>query len=175
MAVGIEVLITKIFVYFHIYTVRVERLKDCCDFAGQEYKQILGYAKVNWLSLLQTLERTLKISLLLKSFYVRNTVPKSMKQFFETSETELWLSLAHSQASFFHKTIKVIEGDDKCATESALAVKTLLLKLQTLRGEHFIPRMVKKLLTDLVQDVEMTLQRYFRTSKEYYDTALSYF
>jgi hypothetical protein len=34
--------------------------------------------------------------------------------------------------------------------------------------------MVKKLLTDLVQDGEMTMQMYFRTSKEFYDTALSY-
>jgi hypothetical protein len=34
--------------------------------------------------------------------------------------------------------------------------------------------MVKMLLIDLVQDGEMTIQRYFRTSKEFYDTALSY-
>jgi hypothetical protein len=53
-------------------------------------------------------------------------------------------------------------------------VQALLLKLQTRRDEHFIPHMVKKLLTDLVQDGEMTKQRYFRTSKEFYDTALSY-
>jgi hypothetical protein len=31
-----------------------------------------------------------------------------------------------------------------------------------------------KFLTDVLQDVEMTIQRYFRTSKEFYDTALSY-
>jgi hypothetical protein len=68
----------------------------------------------------------------------------------------------------------VTEGDDKCATESALAVKTPLLKLQTRRDEHFIPHIVKKLPTYLAQDGEMTVQRYFRTSKEFYDTALSY-
>jgi hypothetical protein len=34
--------------------------------------------------------------------------------------------------------------------------------------------MVKKLLTNLVQDGEMTMQRYFRTSKEFYNTALSH-
>jgi hypothetical protein len=59
----------------------------------------------------------------------------------------------------------VTEGDDKCTTESALALETLLLKPRILRDEHFIPHMVKKLLTDLVQDGEMTMQRYFRTSK----------
>jgi hypothetical protein len=57
--------------------------------------------------------------------------PKVLEQFFENSETELWLSFAHSQAFPFQKAIKVIKGDDKCATVSAPAVKTLLLKLQT--------------------------------------------
>jgi hypothetical protein len=33
---------------------------------------------------------------------------------------------------------------------------------------------VKKLLTDLVQDGEMAMPRYFRTLKEFYDAALSY-
>jgi hypothetical protein len=33
---------------------------------------------------------------------------------------------------------------------------------------------VKRLLNDLLQGGEMTLQRYFRTSKDVYDTALSY-
>jgi hypothetical protein len=61
----------------------------------------------------------------------------------------------------------VIEDDDKCATESALAVKTLLIRLQTRRDEHFIPHMVMKLLTDVVQDGEVTMQRYFRTSKNF--------
>ena len=53
MPIDIEVLVTKIFGYFHIYTVRVEHLKDFCDLVGQEYKQILGYANVRWLSWLQ--------------------------------------------------------------------------------------------------------------------------
>jgi hypothetical protein len=57
--------------------------------------------------------------------------PKELKHFFENGEKKLWPSFAHSQASLFHETSKVIEGDDKCATESALAVKPQLLKLQT--------------------------------------------
>jgi hypothetical protein len=40
MPVDIEVLVMNIFRYFHIHTVRVERTKDFCDFAGQEYTQI---------------------------------------------------------------------------------------------------------------------------------------
>jgi hypothetical protein len=33
--------------------------------------------------------------------------PEILKQFFEHSETELWLSLAHFQISLIHETIKV--------------------------------------------------------------------
>jgi hypothetical protein len=94
-----------------------------------------------------------------------------LKQFFDNGETELQLSSAHSQASLFHET--VTECDNKCTAESALAVKTLLLKLQIRRNEH-IPCIVKKLLTDLVQYSEMTMQSYSRTSKEFHDSALSY-
>jgi hypothetical protein len=52
-------------------------------------------------------------------------------------------------------------------------VKILLLKLQTRFDEHFIPYVVKKLLS-YVRDGEMTMRRYFRTSKEYFDTSLTY-
>jgi hypothetical protein len=54
------------------------------------------------------------------------------------------------------------------------AVETLPLRLQTRPDEYFIPQIVKKLRTDLVQDGEMTMQIYFRAPKEFYDTALSY-
>jgi hypothetical protein len=96
---------------------------------------------------------------------------KVLKQLFENSESKLWLSFVHS---LFHETIKVTEGDDKCTTESELAVKAVLLKLQTCCDKHFILHVVKMLLTDLVHDGEMMMQRYFRTTKEFYDTALSY-
>jgi hypothetical protein len=79
MPVDIKVLVTKIFVYFHIYAVCVEHRKDFCDFARQEYKQILGYANVRWLSLLPALERILKIYPPLKSFFMLETVPKSIE------------------------------------------------------------------------------------------------
>jgi len=38
-------IVNKIFQYFHIYTVRVEHLKEFCDFANIEFKNILGSVK----------------------------------------------------------------------------------------------------------------------------------
>jgi hypothetical protein len=133
MPVDIKVLVMKIFGYFHIYMIRV-------DFAGQEYKKILGYVNASWLSLLPALKnKILKIHPSLKFFFISETqLPKILKLFLENSETELLLSFAYLQASLF---LKVVEGDDKYATESALAVKLILLILQTPRAEHFIPHM----------------------------------
>ena len=136
MPIDIEVLVMKIFGYFHIYTVRVERLKDFWDFVGQEYKQILSYANVMWLSLLPALERILKLYRSLKFFFMsEKQCPKVLKHYFENSETELCISFAHSHGLLFHDTIKMIERDDNCATESALMVKTTLLQLETRRNE----------------------------------------
>jgi hypothetical protein len=47
----IEVIINKIFQYFHIYIVRIEKLKNFCDFVSIEYKNILGSVKTRWLTL----------------------------------------------------------------------------------------------------------------------------
>jgi len=41
LSTDIELIINKIFQYFHIYTVRIEKLKDFCDFVNIEYKNIL--------------------------------------------------------------------------------------------------------------------------------------
>jgi hypothetical protein len=46
MSVDTEVFLMKFSGYFHIYIVHVECLKDFCDFAEQEHKQILVYANI---------------------------------------------------------------------------------------------------------------------------------
>lgn len=45
LPIDIECIIVKIYSYFHIYTVRIERLKNiCADIEGLDYSQLLGYA-----------------------------------------------------------------------------------------------------------------------------------
>jgi predicted ABC-type ATPase len=113
-------------------------------------------------------------SLITENFFTSETqCPTVLKQIYENSVRELWISFAQSEASLFHETIKVTDGD-KCSTESTLAVKTLLLKLKACRYIHFILHMVKNLLSDSEQDDKMTMRSYFRTLKEFYETALCY-
>ena len=51
LPIDIESIVNKIFQHFHIYTVRVEKLKSFCDFVQIEYKPVLGSVKTRWLSL----------------------------------------------------------------------------------------------------------------------------
>jgi hypothetical protein len=54
--------------------VRVERVKEFCNSAGQDYKQTLCYASVRWLSLLPALEKNTKNLLFIGLFfYIRYT------------------------------------------------------------------------------------------------------
>jgi hypothetical protein len=111
------------------------------------------------------LEKILIIYPWLKPFLCQKKCPIVLKQFLENSETELWVNFAQYQASLFQELIKVIEGDDRCATESALAVTTLLLELQTRRNKHSILHMVKKSRNDLVETGEITMQILSRVSR----------
>jgi hypothetical protein len=52
LPVDIEITVCKIYQHFHIYTVRVQTLKDFCEFIGVEYKNILAHTKTRWLSLM---------------------------------------------------------------------------------------------------------------------------
>jgi hypothetical protein len=66
----IEGLVVKIFGYFHIFTVRVEWLKEFCDFVGQQYKDILGYSNVRWLSLCPAVRRICELYPALQTFFM---------------------------------------------------------------------------------------------------------
>lgn len=44
-------IVVKIYSYFHIYTVRVEKLKDVCEIDGLDYSQLLGYVKTRFFAL----------------------------------------------------------------------------------------------------------------------------
>jgi hypothetical protein len=47
LPVDIEAIVNKVFQYFNIYTVRVEKLNELCDFSNIEYKQVLGSIKTS--------------------------------------------------------------------------------------------------------------------------------
>jgi hypothetical protein len=65
----VEMIVSKICLYFISYTIRVQTLKEFCDFVEREFEIRLGYAQTRWLALLPATERVFKLFLPLKSYF----------------------------------------------------------------------------------------------------------
>jgi hypothetical protein len=68
LPLDIEVIVIKIYKYFHIYAVRVTKLKEFCEFVETDYKKVLSHSSTRFLSLLLAIERILSIFDGLKSY-----------------------------------------------------------------------------------------------------------
>jgi hypothetical protein len=80
LPVDVEAIVNKIFQYFHI---RVEELKEVCDFVHIEYKQVLGSEKTRWLSLKLAITRVIDMFPGLKFYFLsQEKCPVMLKIFF---------------------------------------------------------------------------------------------
>ncbi|XP_053277202.1 uncharacterized protein LOC128438617 isoform X2 [Pleuronectes platessa] len=175
LPIDVEYLLTKIFGYFHIYTVRVERLKSFCEFVGQEYQKILGHSNVRWLSMLPALERVLKMYAPLKAFFLsEEKCPVVLRRMFEDPLTELWLAFAHGNLAIFSETIKKLEGQDRCAVESAAILREVEIKLTARRDDSFIPVLARGLLGELVENAAITRENFLNTTQSFFTMAVNY-
>lgn len=131
LPIDIEVIAVKIFKYFYIYTVRVDKLKSFCDFVNCEYKKILSFSKTRFLNMMPAIERILQMYEPLKFYFQSiDNCPTIIKQFFDNSVSEVWMWFVHNVASQFHQTITRIEGDKITATEAAVEYFSLKNKLE---------------------------------------------
>ena len=109
MPVDIEMIISKIYLYFKSYTVIVETFKKFCDFLESDYSMILGYSQTRWLALVPAIERVLQMFLPLKAYFQsQEKCPKLILKFFENWMAEL--HFINTQALIFHKAIATIEN-----------------------------------------------------------------
>lgn len=101
LPVDVECIVVKIYSYFHIYTVRVEKLKQiCADIEGLEYSQLLGYAKTRFLALGPAIGRILDLFEALKTFFSEVTDQPFIESFFKDPLAKFWLHFAKDQVSF---------------------------------------------------------------------------
>ena len=97
MNIDIESNINKIYLYFSIYTVRTEQLKEYCKFANCEYKRLLSHSKTHWLSLVRGISRLLEMFSSLKSYFLSQKHPPIViKRFFENETSELIIPLTYA-------------------------------------------------------------------------------
>jgi hypothetical protein len=98
LPVDVEAILSKIFQYFHTYTVRVEEFKEFCDFVDIEYKQVLGSVKTRWLSLQPTITRVTDIFSGLKFYFLsKEKCPMMLKMFFNDPVSIVWFHFLESQ------------------------------------------------------------------------------
>lgn len=166
----IESILIKIFSYFHINTVRVEELKDYCNYVDNEYSQILGYSKTRWLSLLPAVSRLREMFLPLKVYFLsQKHCPYILKMFFEDESAEAVLCFVQKQASLFHSAVKEVEGQNVTVIKVSAVFSSLLLKLENRLNEKFISNDVLNMLKDSAMKDEV-LEHFFT----FYHTAIEY-
>ena len=66
----VEILVLKVYAEFSLSAKNVENLKEFCEFAEQEYSEILRHLSVRWLSLERAVDRFLKNCKALKMYFV---------------------------------------------------------------------------------------------------------
>ncbi|CAJ1074328.1 uncharacterized protein LOC128438617 isoform X2 [Xyrichtys novacula] len=141
----------------------------------EKYHNILGHSNVRWLSMLPALESVLKMYAPLKSFFLsEDKCPVVLRRIFEDPNTELWLSFALGNLGIFSDTIEKLEGQDRCAVESAAILKDLEAKLTARHHDDFIPVLARGLLRELEENGVITQQSYLTTSRAFFSTATSY-
>lgn len=175
LPIDVEAFLVKIYSHFYIYTVRVEKLKEFCEFVNIEYKNVLGYSNTRWLALLPSLERILQIYKGLKSYFLSiDKCPTLIKQYFNNPVTEFWLFFVHNIAAFFHKAILVLEKEKISVIEATKVYDDVIIKLEARLDNMFIPFTLQNLLSTLVDETAVNRHQIDTEIFQFYTTATMY-
>lgn len=175
LPVDVEHIVTKIYSYFYIYTVRVENLKDFCEEAEMQYKRMLGYSKTRWLALSPAVERILQMYLPLKSYFLsQDKCPAVLRNFFSNECSELWLKFVHVQASVFNDSVKMMEGDKTSFTEVSQLFVDLQNKYTNRLENDYIPLTIRNELTKLVENGQIDRNYFMGHVRNFYHNCIEY-
>ncbi|KAL4141345.1 hypothetical protein QTP88_004000 [Uroleucon formosanum] len=168
LPIEIKALIVKIYKYLHIYTVRVTKLQEFCEFAEVEYKKVLQHGSTRFLSLLPAIERILLIFEGLKAYFCsQDLCPNLIKNFFTDKRGEIYLWFIHGQLSLFNNSIQAMEKNNASATD----VVNILRKLQNIierKDAKFVSLGAKKVLNTLT-DEETNILKIEEDFKLFYE------
>ncbi|KAL4100954.1 hypothetical protein QTP88_020978 [Uroleucon formosanum] len=175
LPIDIESIVCKIFGFFHIYTVRVENLKEFCDFADIQYKDLLSHSKTRWLSLFPAIERIISIYNGLKSYFLsQNTCPNALKIFFENESSLLWLKFLSSQLKTINSYIKKVESQKLSAIELTIIMEYLMQKIENKRQEKFLTTEIENLVTKFEDKGLINRKNFDNKCDEFYALCYNY-
>ncbi|XP_059807060.1 uncharacterized protein LOC132381581 [Hypanus sabinus] len=175
LPLDVECFAVKIYKYFHIYTVRTEELKDFCRFVSLEYSKLLEQGSARFLSLGPALDRILLIFEGLKVYFLsQEKCPTMLRHMFNNPCTKLWLAFASKQIAVFQKTVEAIEKNDSSVIEVALQIRALRESLAEGLKDKFVTSDTKILFQCLVEDEEITEEKFYGAVENFFSTAVSY-
>lgn len=175
LPIDTQTFITKIYFYFHIYTVRVSELKELCEFVDIEYKKLLGYSATRWLTLRPAIERIIQIYPASKSYFASNEKsPTIITNYFNNPETESWLCFLHNASTIFHNAILKIEGQEVSMIETSNIYSDLKTKLVERKTNVFLPLQVRQNLKRLEEEGLLNSAIFKEKVVKFYETCIKY-
>jgi hypothetical protein len=155
----LQLIIKKIYQYFHIYCVQVEELKSFCKFTNTEHKTVLGNSKTRWLSLLPAAQRVIDIFPELKSYFLSiDKCPISLKNFFKNPLSITLLHFLASELKTFSDIIRCVEKQEITVIEVKDEVNKLVEKLHCRKAEEFLTTTVRNQLQELEKEGYITVE-----------------
>ncbi len=152
---------------------RVEELKEFCDFVELDYQKLLQHGNTRFLSLGPALERILHLFDGLHAYFLsQEKCPKVLRDAFSNPCTKLWLGFVLKQTATFHRALETVEQDHIYATEVAVLTHDLRKILQARLEELFIPSDIKKQLDILVKAGDMQAENLFCAVRNIYSASV---
>lgn len=140
LPIDIENTLVKIYYHFRIYTKRMQKYHEFCEFIGCEAQSILSHSQTRWLSIFPCIERLLQVYDALKCFFLsEKNVPLALYNFFSNNESYFcWLFL-HPQLQLFHDHLTKIQSRDLTALEVAGIYYKLMRRVEDRMNAEFVP------------------------------------
>lgn len=172
LPVDAETIVLKIYNYFSIYTVRTESLKEFCETADVEYKQLLYHSKTRWLSLFPAIERLLKLFTPLKDYFENiQKPPVVIKDFFQNPLSEAYLLLVHSIMHILHSKIEKLEKSDNSVLETRNILGSITKSLDDRIKESFVPLSIRSILNKHDENIK---QEFKNCTLSFYNEIKTY-
>lgn len=171
--IDIETLVMKLFNHFSIYTVRVNTLKEFCDFVSVSYQDLLHHSKTRWLSIFPAVERVLSLFEPLQSYFLSiENCPKYLKSFFENPLARAYLHFLQSLSHTFQISILKIEQESVSVIEVVQILESVAENLKQRHEQHFVSLSVQEILNNL--DDHTKAENFQKEADECYETCDKY-
>jgi hypothetical protein len=145
-----------------MYTVRVTKLKQFCEFVETDFKKVLFHSSTRFLGLLPAIERIVAIFDRLKPYFLSSDkCPKLLFDFFFNLEIELYLKFLYGTLQLFNNVVLKLEVNSITATEAFQTYSQLICQLQERKTHKFIPSSAKELLCTLKENNDVQEQKFF--------------